>query len=188
MAFTVVFLFGCASSNTLNKHIYKIQKEHLDVTPFVKDLGPMYSKISRARKFRGAVLKKFFRDVYNEKDTVIVKESFGKMQFGYNLGIDIVYRDTNYFFTKNYTTKRGQLISRKDHISSYGNTHTFDMQLQIKDSIRHEFWNVTPTHYGTDCRDADPVFISVLYPAGNIECLYVRCWLTPEQIRGKQNK
>jgi hypothetical protein len=171
----------------LNKRIYISQKEHLANTPFKKDLGYTYKKIAKQRKFRKKILTDFFKNVYRTTDTVIIAEMYGKMALGYNISVNIVYRDTNYYYTKDY---RGgnSLITRKDYLYKEDGSHTFDMQRQVKDSIRHELWNAEPLHYGTDCNEENPVFITVLYPGGYIEPLYVRCWLTPEQIKMRVKK
>lgn len=185
---TIVLLFvvfvSCSTPDILNRRIYISQKEHLGMSPFKKDIAYTYRKISRERKFRKVVLKKFFKEIYNSVDTVIIAEMYGKMALGYNISLNIVYRDTNYYFTKD---NRGgkQLVFSRDFVYKEDGTHTFDIQRQVRDSIRHELWNAEPLHFGTDCDEPYSVFITVLYPGGYIEPLYVRCWFTPDQVKSR---
>ena len=157
------------------------------MTPFKNGLPYAYKRIAKQRKFRKIVLNKFLKEIYTVADTVIIAEMYGKMALGYNISVNIVYRDTNYYFTKDYQGK-GDIITSKDYVYKEDGSHTFDMQKQVKDSIRHELWNAEPLHYGTDCNEAYPVFITVLYPGGYIEPLYVRCWLTPDELKMRKKK
>lgn len=184
-----LFFIGCSVINKLNRQIDESQKSSLKDSPF-ETANAMTSKLKMQKKYRiqyGSELNELIKS--NHNDTIILTENYDFICFGCPANKIQVFLK-NKLISYSYQIPEKKYIKTVEILTedlSDSTGYFYADIIELKNEIRKgNKWNKKLEKYGTDkCLDGGHIFYTVLYPTGEIESMYMRCW-TPKEFRNNK--
>ncbi len=174
----LIFMFGCSSTNNLNQKIHNSQS-------LITSSSFMSNELKLQLSFRKKYIDHIseIAKIHSHKPIVIV-ESYDFICNGCPADYVIIYNEEVLIKYTLESIKNGQKIDeikylKKEHlIKSEKNNVSDDLKIIYKKLNSKEKWNSNPEQYDSKtCSDGAHTFYSVYYPNGNIESMYIRCWV-----------
>ncbi|ASB50408.1 hypothetical protein [Alkalitalea saponilacus] len=184
-----LFFISCSVTNKLNRQLDRSQKASLKDSPFETASG-MTSKLKVQKKYRiqyEEELNKLLAE--NMNDTIILIEKYDFICIGCPAdNIQIFIRNKLIQYNKQIPEKnyrRTEKLLTEHLCDSTG--YCYSIIIELKKEIAKGFmWNSKPENFGTDnCFGGGHTFYSVIYPNGEIESMYMRCWM-PKEFRNEE--
>jgi hypothetical protein len=182
----IFLMFGCANTKGLNEQIYKVQKQELENSPYE---SAQYAKvkIERQRRFRQKELPSTFKNrilAQSRADTVIVIEEFDEICSNCpSSKMMVLHQDTIYTIQRDIEegSKTKRTVQKELYkTASLDNEYLFNYHyfLVINKKLRSGAeWKANATSLGSDtCLGGDYTLATVIYPNGEVESMFVRCW------------
>ncbi|GAB4092002.1 hypothetical protein [Flaviaesturariibacter terrae] len=178
-------IFGCTDFVALNERILDAQREAAYHSPYKSAGGA--TGYAEAQAPMRASLPRRLRDRMHLRglgaDTLWMIESFdASCIFCPADYIRVLYRDSMYtlqhrgneWIPKNYDLEVRPFPRPS---STFDDRLRYDNLEELSEKVRQgQDWRANPLQYGADdCNDGDYTFLSVVYPDGRVEALFVRC-------------
>ena len=171
---------ACSVTGTFNAKINKAQIKALDNSPFSTAEG-MNMEVRIQKKFRSQYLTDL-SDLINRNPPgiVMMTEFYSEICMACPADhVDIFLDSTRYTFELqgNVYNKSIRQLSPAyyDYDDEYHWSDIQELMTLVKDGNE---WNKQPDNYGTDdCFDGGHTIYTVIHPNGDIESMYMRCWI-----------
>jgi hypothetical protein len=182
----ICLLYGCVNTKELNEQIYEVQQQELENSLY-KSAKFAKVKIERQKRFRQNELPNTFKNrilAQPQADTVIVIEEYNDICLNCPASkMMVLHKDTIYTFHSDIV--KGFKSKRTVHVEPYKTVSldneylsNYHQLLVIKKKLANGTdWKVNPLSFGSDtCLGGDYTLATVIYPNGEVECMFVRCW------------
>ncbi len=184
----ILFLTSCSVTYNLNRQIDQSQNASLKNSPFETANG-MTSELKMQRNYRTQYEKELNELIKaNQNDTIILTENYDFICLGCPADyIQIFIKNKLISYRMEYPSKEYKKTIESLTSGLVDSTgFVYSDILELKNDIRKDReWNKNSLKYGTDnCFDGGHTFYTVFYPTGEIESMYMRCWI-PKEFRNQ---
>jgi hypothetical protein len=182
LPFLVLLLYSCSTPNSLNKAIYKSQKQSLQISPF-ESAERAKGNCKTQKTSRTGYIKDLW-EIYhcNPGDTIILVEVFDEICINCpadyaNIYIDsLCYRYEKFFADTVVEEGHATAFLNPGYVESKRETPEY-IDLFRKEISKDPNWHGSPQDFSDEnCFGGSLSFYTVLYPLGQIKSIYVRCW------------
>jgi hypothetical protein len=196
----LIFSIGvcsCSSLYEINERIFESQKSALLESPY-KDASVVMPNLEPQRSYRlerlSTMSKVLKLTQHSRLDTIVIHEEFDAICNGCpSFLMQFYYRDTIYSFHQEVLGHRGGIVVSFSREPFCANFVSLDYEarngdlVEVLNRLRTEpSWKSNPLQFGAEsCLDGSHSLMTTILPDGEIQSLYVRCWL-PESFRKKR--
>ncbi|MEL7124443.1 MAG: hypothetical protein AAFO07_33715 [Bacteroidota bacterium] len=187
---TSILFVGCKSVkiSDLSRQIDSANKKSITESPF-QSANTMHAELKNQLKVRDQYLSKV-NEIRTEfpSQTIILIEHYSQICIG-------CFADYVKVFTNGLLIVLALDVDKKEYSEKMTRVHTKDLLfengfyediIEIFDRIdAGKKWNSQPEIYGNeDCFGGDQSFYTVSFPNGQLESMYMRCWV-PKKFRNE---